>query len=235
MKVAVVSFMNKSVKSHNGINYVFGVPDNFDENKKYPVILLLHGAGSRGEDAKSLFTNPFYNEVEKLSDFDFVTAAPQCPNNKTWFDIFERLSDFAEFLFCADFTDQSRFYCMGASMGGYGTWQLGMSRPELFAAIVPICGGGMYWNADRLKNVPVRAFHGALDTVVYPEESKKMTEAVNRCGGSAKLTIYPEKEHDAWSDTYSDPQLYKWMLSCRNTHNTEDIKDSVYNDSNIYG
>ena len=234
MKVSVI-FMNKAIGRFNEINYVYSKPDNFDGKKKYPVILLLHGAGSRGDNAISLFSNPFYNEIEKLSDFGFMTAAPQCPCDKTWFDIFEQLISFAEFLYRSDLTDQSRFYCMGASMGGYGTWQLGMSRPDLFAAIVPICGGGMYWNADRLKNVPVHAFHGALDTVVFPEESRKMVDAVNKSGGNAKLTIYPENDHDAWSDTYRDKKLYDWLLSCTNTHSGDRITGSLYNDSNIYG
>ena len=64
-------------------------------------------------------------------------------------------------------------------MGGYGTWQLAISMPEAFAAIVPICGGGMYWDAGRLKKVPVWAFHGDSDPTVFPEESVKMVNAVN--------------------------------------------------------
>ena len=58
--------------------------------------------------------------------------------------------------------------------GGYTVWQMAMSHPKWFAAIIPICGGGMYWNASRLKNMKVWAFHGSNDPVVYCEESKKM-------------------------------------------------------------
>ena len=97
-------------------------------------------------------------------------------------------------------------------MGGYATWQLAMSMPEAFAAIVPICGGGMYWNAERICNVPVWAFHGGKDTTVFLEESVKMIEAVKRCGGEAKLTVYPENAHDAWSDTYRNPEVFAWLL-----------------------
>ena len=227
--------MKKTTKIYNQINYVFSVPDDYDSNKKYPVLILLHGAGSRGDNAESLFTNPFYNETEKLSEFEFITAAPQCPYDKTWFDIFEQLTDFAEFLYNSDFTDRRHFYCMGASMGGYGTWLLAMNRPELFAAIVPICGGGMYWNAGRLQDVCVWAFHGGLDDVVFPEESKKMVDAVNKFGGNAKLTIYPQNSHNAWSDTYSNYEVFKWLLSCEKKTNNSDTADNIYTDSDIYG
>ena len=122
---------------------------------------------------------------------------------------------------------------MGASMGGYGTWQLAMSLPELFAAIVPICGGGMYWNASRLVNIPIWAFHGGKDTTVFKEESIKMVDAVNKCGGNAKITIYPENGHDAWSDTYKNPEVFHWLLSNTNKNSIELI--DKYKDSDIYG
>jgi predicted peptidase len=98
-------------------------------------------------------------------------------------------------------------------MGSYAAWQLGMSLPHVFAAMVPICGGGMYWNAERLKNVPVWAFHGADDTLVYPEESAKMVEAVNACGGNAVLTVYEGIGHTVWLDVYSDAAVFEWLLS----------------------
>ena len=92
-----------------------------------------------------------------------------------------------------------------------------MSRPDLFAAIIPICGGGMYWNAARLKNVPVRAFHGKRDSTVCIEESEKMVEAVRRAGGDAQLTVYPENGHDAWTDTYQNPDVFAWLLTKQKT------------------
>ena len=84
--------------------------------------------------------------------------------------------------------------------------------PEAFAAIVPVCGGGMYWDARRLKETPVWAFHGAQDKTVLPEESLHMVEKVNAFGGNAKLTLYPNNAHDAWTDTYSNPEVYAWLL-----------------------
>ena len=118
-------------------------------------------------------------------------------------------------------------------MGGYTVWQLGMSMPEVFAAMVPICGGGMYWNAGRLANVPVWAFHGAKDPTVFVEESKKMVDAVNACGGNARLTIYPENGHDSWTDTLTNPEVFKWLLEQENKNEIELV--DKYTDPKIYG
>jgi predicted peptidase len=111
--------------------------------------------------------------------------------------------------------DPERIYLTGLSMGGYGTWSIGCSYPGRFAAIVPICGGGIPIRAGNLKSVPVWAFHGAKDPVVPLSQSQQMTDAVNRAGGSAQLTVYPEAEHDSWTQTYNNPQLYDWLLSHR--------------------
>jgi len=127
---------------------------------------------------------------------------------------------------------EDRVYLMGFSMGGYGTWQLAMSIPNMVAAIVPICGGGMYWNAGRLMNVPVWAFHGKEDALVYVEESEKMVRAVNKNGGKAKLTIYPECGHDSWSETYKNPEVFEWLLS--KTNKTGELKQN-FKDSKLYG
>jgi predicted peptidase len=152
-----------------------------------------------------------------MEDFPFVMVAPVCPEaTDTWFDHFPSLKGLIVEVIESDYADPERIYVMGGSMGGYTTWELGMSMPERFAAIVPICGGGMYWNAGRLVNVPVWAFHGAKDPTVLVEESIKMVDAVNKRGGCAKLTIYPNNGHDAWNDTFKNPEVYEWLLSHKN-------------------
>ena len=159
--------------------------------------------------------NPFFTHIEAHDPFPFVVVAPLCTEN-TWFDLFERLKKLVKEIVAADFADPDRIYAIGASMGGYATWQLGMSLPNTFAAIVPICGGGMYWNAPRLKGVPVWAFHGEIDTTVRCEESVKMVEAINKKGGNAKLTIYEGVAHNSWTPTFEKPEVWAWMLEQRN-------------------
>ena len=100
-------------------------------------------------------------------------------------------------------------------MGGYAVVQLMMSCPELFAAGIVCCGGGMYWNAGRLKSIPLKFFHGAQDTAVYPEESLHMCANICSCGGDASVKIYPNNAHNCWDDVYSDVTVYEWLFSKR--------------------
>ena len=204
--------MNYEIKTIEGLQTVILYPENYRSDRRYPMILALHGAGTRGTDPMMIVEGSAYiKKIEKEANFPFISILPQC-HADTWFDLWESLSRF--FIQCCERSDvdAKRVYVMGASMGGYATWQLGMSMPERIAAIVPICGGGMYWNAGRLRKVPVWAFHGALDPTVLVEESEKMVNAVNKKGGNATLTIYPEHGHNAWDDTYGNPKVYEWML-----------------------
>ena len=196
-------------RTMEGLRYIIRFPDGFDERKKYPLMMFLHGSGTRGEDIEVLKRNSFFRHIP--ADAAFIAIAPLCTKN-SWWDHFESLRRFVKAAADMPFADASRFSLIGNSMGGYGAWALGMSIPEYFSALVPICGGGMYWNAARLQNVPVWAFHGGKDRTVLPEESRKMVDAVNRKGGNARLTVYPENGHNSWDDTYRDPAVFRWMI-----------------------
>lgn len=204
------------VSKFKKFDYVVQYPENFSKEEKYSCILLFGGAGTRGRDIEILKTHPFFLETEEF-DLKSVVYSPQCYAN-TWFDIFEQLTEFVEFCIAQPFVDPDRVYLMGASMGGYAVWQMGMSRPELFAAITPICGGGMYWNAGRLKEVPVWAFHGTDDTTVLCEESKKMVEAVNRAEGSAKLTLFEGVGHNSWDYVFNCREVFDWLFAQKRKH-----------------
>lgn len=178
-----------------------------------PTIILLHGAGYRGSDLEMLKQYPLFQQGTCIAQDSspFLVFVPQC-HADTWFDLFEQLRDFARAV-CEDpRVDKERVYLMGASMGGYTTWQLAMSLPELFAGVVPVCGGGMRWNAKRLVKLPIWAIHGKEDLTVLPEESIRMVEAVNQAGGSARLTLLDNTGHNAWDYTYSSRELFDWLL-----------------------
>lgn len=196
------------------LDFLIHYPADYKKGEHYPVLLHLHGAGTRGITLAEYAQSKSFSDIIKASGDALIIVAPHCTAD-SWFDKFETLIRFANWLSTAPFTDTERFYLMGGSMGGYAAWQLAMSQPQLFAAMIPICGGGMYWNASRLVNVPVWAFHGANDTTVFPEESKKFIEKLQRKGAEAKLTIYPNNAHDAWSDTQSNPEVFEWLLSHR--------------------
>lgn len=225
--------MEITVNACGKLQYLLRFPKDFLPNQTYPVILYLHGSGTRGKSAEEVVKTAAFQETAKHENFPFLYVAPLCPPDTTWFDWMHELKALVAEISALPYADTDRIYLLGASMGAYGTWQLAMSIPEVFAAIVPICGGGMYWNAKRLVNVPVWAFHGGKDTCVLTEESVKMVEAVNNAGGSAKLTIYPENKHDAWTDTYSNPEVFAWLLEHTNK-NTQDTT-SDYTDAEKFG
>ncbi len=203
--------MFETTKARFGrLGYLLAVHEDCAGEGRYPTILYLHGAGSRGEDLDVIRNSSFFVNAIRL-DAKARIYAPQCYAD-TWFEVFEQLIAFAEFARGEAGTDPERFSLAGVSMGGYAAWQLAMSRPELFSALTPVCGGGMSWNAARLKEIPIRAYHGELDRTVFPEESVRMVEAVNRSGGHAELTLYPAADHNAWDPTFSSPEYWQWIL-----------------------
>ena len=178
------------------------------EPGRSPSILFLHGAGTRGRMDILSHHALLKGASPLLRDFGLVMPL-LCGN--TWLDVFEHLMRLAACAAEAVDGDPDRLVLMGNSMGGFGTWQLGVTCPECFAALVPMCGGGQDWNADRLSQTPVWAFHGALDDTVDPFYSRKMVESVNASGGQAKLTIYPDLAHNCWSRTFASDELFRWL------------------------
>lgn len=215
------------VMKYKEIDYVIRRPENEIEGKKYPLVIYVHGAGGRGRDI-SLIENHCFFGLSAPFLRDAISVAPQCYAN-SWFDIFEQLQNFIEFAISDKAVDTTRVYVMGASMGGYTTWQLGMARPELFAALVPICGGGMYWNAGRLVNTAIWAFHGDSDPTVFPEESKKFINNIEAWGGKkARLTILENTGHNAWEPAFNNAETWNWLLEQRNSYiETENKYDDV--------
>ena len=215
------------------LRYVVHYPESFSLDQKNPLLIHLNGAGSRGDSiAPCVNTQSVVNGPKVFPSYPFLTVVPLCSTD-TWHDLWEHLEELVRFLADQPYVDRKRIYLTGGSMGGYATWQLAMSMPEYFAAIAPVCGGGMYWNARRIVNIPIWAFHGGKDPVVFPEESQKMVDAVNKRGGNARLTIYPENGHDAWTDTYSNPELYRWFLSHEKSEEPPASDD--YRDPKLFG
>lgn len=203
-------------------NYLLHLPPEYDADpdRRWPLILFLHGAGERGTNVWQVAKHGPPHEVTAHPDFPFILVSPQCPSGRVWSDeVLLGLLDDIERRYRVDL---GRVYLTGLSMGGYGTWSLGMKYPERFAAIAPLCGGGEMISlllstsekAPALKTLGVWAFHGAKDPVVPASESQRMVDFLKKFGApDVKLTIYPEAEHDCWTQTYSNQELYKWFLN----------------------
>ena len=207
-----------------GADYLLFLPKDYNarSTNRWPLMLFLHGAGERGSDLKKVAVHGPPKVVKSRPDFPFIVVSPQCPTDETWSD--EVLLGLLDEVIKKHKVDTNRVYLTGLSMGGYGTWSLGLKYPERFAAIAPICGGGERIHvllssrkkAAALKSLGVWAFHGAKDNVVPPEESERMVDALKKAGvREVELTVYPEAQHDSWTETYGNEKLYEWFLKHR--------------------
>ena len=221
------------------IRYQLFVPKSYKANgEKLPLLLFLHGLGEcSNDDLNRVKIHGPAKIVDTKPDFPFILVSPQCPppggdDPKTAKRSSEEILKLVlaawkpeELIQLVDHVeknlnvDSDREYVTGLSMGGYGTWRLAAAYPERFAAAAPICGGGDPEKmAEPLSRVPIWAFHGAKDTVVPIAQSQQMVDAVRQHNGDVKFTIYPDAEHNSWTATYDNPELYTWLLSHKRKH-----------------
>ncbi len=195
--------------------YAVYVPADYDPQKAYPTIIFLNGAGECGTDgfkqvAQGIGTAVMFD----TEHWPFLIIFPQKPSiQETWLEDDDLVMAELKAVQSDYKVDDDRLYLTGLSQGGYGTWAIGAKHPDLFAAIVPICGGGDTEKVKALKSVPVWAFHGAADTTVLPAHSETMVRALKDAGGDVKLTLYPGVDHNSWDKAYREEKLYDWLLS----------------------
>ena len=188
-----------------------------DPQRRWPLVLFLHGAGERGSALNAIKRHGIPRVVEEgpPERFPFLAVSPQCPRGSWWTDELPALDELLRHTQATERVDPDRVLVTGMSMGGYGTWALAITHPERFAAIAPVCGGGSAPGAPRIAHLPIWAFHGGRDDVVPLSASEAMVEALRRAGGAPRFTVYPELAHDSWTRAYGDPELYTWLLAQR--------------------
>lgn len=195
--------------------YLIYLPDGYDEKSEteWPLLVFLHGSGERGSDLQKVKVHGPPKLIEAGKKFPFVVLSPQCPDSTDWDTetLFALISHIA-----SEYSiDKSRIYLSGLSMGGWATWDLAMAHPDYFAAIAPVCGRinrNYPLRASEIKSLPVWAFHGAADDVVLINQVSKMIIALKAAGNEARFTIYPLSNHDSWTETYDNSELYDWFL-----------------------
>ena len=229
-------FVERSIEvAGTSHRYQVFVPASAAGGRIPPVIVFLHGSGERGSDGAKQTTvgiGPYIRA--HLVDFPAIVVFPQAPDDTEW-------GGNADLVFASlDATtrefhgDADRTYLTGLSMGGYGTWEMALRAPGRFAALVPVCGGLVHPRrpsmgvsgidgvadpyatvANRLKGTPIWQFHGAKDDVVSPDYSRQMDAALKAVGArDARLTIFPEANHNSWDPAYSQtPGLWTWLFA----------------------
>ncbi len=208
-------------KGENGFGYYVYFPNDYDEKKQYPMIVFLHGAGERGngKDKLSLMDRQGFPRYfkENLMEVDAIVLAPQCQGGLVWNQQVFALKDFIVDAIAKYNVDPDRVSLTGMSMGGFGTWEMGLSFPQLFSAIAPICGGGMAWRTSALKGMPIWAFHGDKDPVVDIRNSQEMIAHV-RTHTPAKFTVFEGVAHNSWDPAYLQTDVVEWLLAHKRTN-----------------
>lgn len=195
------------------MNYLLYLPDGYqtDTLQRWPMIVFLHGAGETGDDVEKVKLLGPPRMIDDGYKFPFIVVSPQSPQHGWRSDFIRKLVLDLQKKYRVDV---DRTYLTGLSMGGFGTWHTAQTFPELFAAIVPICGGGDPHNVRSLENMPIWCFHGAKDDVVSISYSQAMVDSLKQHNHpNIKFTIYPEAGHDSWTETYNNEAVYSWMLS----------------------
>ena len=188
--------------------------DYNEEGKGHPLLLFLHGAGERGSDLEIMARIGLPNYIEGGAELPFVTICPQCPNGEVW-DVHALIALLDEVVGNYNI-DLTRIYATGLSMGGGGVWELANKIADRLAAIIPICGRLSLINPHKLKDLPVWCFHGEKDSVVPVVDSERMAMMLRNVGCDVRLTTYPDTDHDSWTETYNNLEIYDCLLSHQN-------------------
>ena len=227
------------VKDGDTLPYRLLIPENFNPDEKYPLVLFLHGAGERGKDNEKQLVHgaKMFLRDDVRSNYPAIIVFPQCPENSFWSNVdfkFENGKRSFAFKATGDPTKslaltqellkwlidkypvkKSQVYVGGLSMGGMGTFEIVRRNPNVFAAAFPICGGGEPTTAQLMKKTKWWVFHGGKDDVVPPELSEVMVEALKDARASVKFTLYPEANHNSWDPAFAEPELLSWLFSVK--------------------
>ena len=204
-----------------------------ESGKVYPLVVCLHGAAGRGTDnqARGIEAYQVLGTPSVQQKHPSFLLAPQCAVGFQWVDTpwakggynLEKVpeSAYMKKLYALILrvmetqpVDKTRVYVTGQSMGGFGTWDICLRYPELFAAAIPICGGGSPDHAARIKDLPVRFFHGAQDKVVPVSASREMEAALKAAGNRVFLyTELPQGGHSIMREVWQTPGLVDWLFA----------------------
>ncbi|GKU27502.1 dienelactone hydrolase family protein [Clostridium folliculivorans] len=198
------------------LKYLVYLPQSYDKNKKWPLILSLHGSGERGDNLDKVKKWGIHKILRENNDLPFIVVSPQCPSGEIWEMQFNALKDILVDVEKDYNIDKERIYLTGYSLGGYGTWNFTILNPEKFAAIVPISGGAISpQKALRLKNIPIWVAHGDNDNIVDFEESRRIVEYLKKHNSNVVFKVYKGLGHEVCTTAYENPELFNWLLKQR--------------------
>lgn len=202
---------NTVVVTRYELGYALHKPSSTKDKK--PLIVFISGDGEKGTEIEKVKINGPLKYL-KSHLLDAYVLAPQCKEDENW-DI-ESIYQLILKVQKENNIDPDRIYVTGLSSGGWATWNLALSHPDLFAAIVPISGFVdliELENACKIANIPTRIYHGLLDDVVNVDYAVTIYKELKKCQAKeVKLTIFDDAGHDSWTRVYDNPEIYSWMF-----------------------
>ena len=202
-----------SIPGFGTLQFLLHLPSGYASQQAWPLILFLHGSGEVGTDPSVLTKLGPSGYAEGLPSFPFIVLSPQLSVEQWWDPAV--LDVLLTHIVRHYRVDQDRMIVTGLSLGGYGTWSMAVTYPTRFSCAVPVAGGGDPAAVCRIAHLPVWVFHGANDTAVPVGEAQAMVNALRACGGNVQFTVYPERGHDSWNPTYTNPDVFDWMAAQR--------------------
>lgn len=227
------------ISGNDTLRYRMLYPVNYEAGKKYPLIMVLHGSGERGNNNEAQLTHggKLFADSAIRQQFPAIVIFPQCPATDFWARIrrepnkkdslgqfsfpsdqpignsLNLVSRLLDSLVAAKMVNKKKIYIGGLSMGGMGTFELLWRKPKFFAAAFPICGGG---DPEKVtvygKKFPIWLFHGDNDPAVPVGNSRLMTNALKAAGAKVKYTEYPGVGHNSWDNAFAEPELLPWLF-----------------------
>ena len=234
--IAKLGTEQKTHISHGGgtMEYCFKIVGKRPANGKYPVCMLLHGAGERGNGSNNGIqlihgaTDILAYAESEMEGMIFI--APQCPVEKMWIKAPWNLTEHTmeenptkELALALEILekeinendgDRDRIYITGISMGSFGSWDAISRMKDYFASALVCCGGGDVKQAPKLVDLPIYIFHGGIDSVVLPSRSRDMYNAICAAGGKkVEYTEYEGVNHNSWTQTYANKEVLRKFFS----------------------
>ncbi|MBX2873837.1 MAG: dienelactone hydrolase family protein [Saprospiraceae bacterium] len=205
--------------------YAIYLPRNYDETQKYPFVVMLHGAGSNHRLALKRVFGKSNKEGETdveasryfpdWKDRDYIVASPFARGTMGYQGIAEQdVMDMIADVKSRFAVDENKMYLSGLSMGGGGTLWIGLSYPDMWAGIAPVCPAppdGTEAKAANAYNFPVRFFQGGADPVVPAAGTQKWVANMKQAGIRVSYEEYPGVQHDSWVQAYEGGQIFDWF------------------------
>jgi len=205
------------------LHYRLLKPLDYDPAKKYPIVISLPYGGQPATDTirqiEGAVAAQLLTQDGGRRDHPAFIFIPNCPPGAGWGGI-PNYPEVDSLVFDAIIAldrrfsiDEKRRYVVGLSRGGFGAWNFICKQPEMFAAAIPVSGGGDPSLAPKIVKVAVWAFHGARDKNVPVLNSRNMINAMKSAGGNPRYTEFPDEGHNIWNRVSTTPGLLDWLFA----------------------